>query len=78
MLTKIKSSQQESVPLSTPASVAPSENVYGDAASNLVAGNNLAGAVQHILDMGGGTWDRDTAVKETKRMQTYWMQIRRY
>ncbi|GJR38295.1 ubiquitin receptor RAD23d-like protein [Tanacetum coccineum] len=49
-----------SVPLSTPASVAPSKNVYGDAASNLVAGNNLEGAVQQILDMGGGTWDRDT------------------
>nr|GEX08659.1 ubiquitin receptor RAD23d-like [Tanacetum cinerariifolium]GEZ07757.1 ubiquitin receptor RAD23d-like [Tanacetum cinerariifolium] len=52
-----------SVPLSTPASVAPSENVYGDAASNLVAGNNLDGAVQQILDMGGGTWDRDTVVR---------------
>ncbi|PWA95613.1 Heat shock chaperonin-binding [Artemisia annua] len=52
-----------SVPLSTPASVAPSENVYGDAASNLVAGNNLEGAVQQILDMGGGTWDRDTVVR---------------
>ncbi|KAL0296744.1 UNVERIFIED_CONTAM: Ubiquitin receptor d [Sesamum radiatum] len=38
-------------------------DVYGQAASNLVAGNNLEGAVQQILDMGGGTWDRDTVVR---------------
>ncbi|KAE8678357.1 Ubiquitin receptor RAD23c [Hibiscus syriacus] len=37
-------------------------DVYGQAASNLVAGSNLEGAVQQILDMGGGTWDRDTFV----------------
>lgn len=37
--------------------------VYGHAASNLVAGNNLEGAIQQILDMGGGTWDRDTVVR---------------
>ncbi|KVH97630.1 ubiquitin receptor RAD23d-like [Cynara cardunculus var. scolymus] len=58
-----------SVPLSTPASDttsvvnAPSENVYGQAASHLVAGNNLEGAIQQILDMGGGTWDRDTVIR---------------
>lgn len=38
-------------------------DVYGQAASNLVAGNNLEGAIQQILDMGGGTWDRDTVVR---------------
>ncbi|KAE8681301.1 Ubiquitin receptor RAD23c [Hibiscus syriacus] len=37
-------------------------DVYGQAASNLVAGSNSEGAVQQILDMGGGTWDRDTVV----------------
>ncbi|GFP96603.1 ubiquitin receptor rad23d [Phtheirospermum japonicum] len=37
--------------------------VYGQAASNLVAGNNLEGAIQQILDMGGGTWDRDTVLR---------------
>ncbi|XP_050374444.1 ubiquitin receptor RAD23c-like [Argentina anserina] len=36
---------------------------YGQAASDLVAGNNLEGTIQHILDMGGGTWDRDTVVR---------------
>ncbi|GJR88404.1 ubiquitin receptor RAD23d-like protein [Tanacetum coccineum] len=50
-------------PFFTPASVAPSENVYCDAASTQVAGNNLEGAVQQILNMGGGTWDRDTVVR---------------
>lgn len=38
-------------------------DVYDQAASSLVAGNNLDGAVQQILDMGGGTWDRETVVR---------------
>lgn len=37
--------------------------MYGQAASNLVAGNNLEGTIQQILDMGGGSWDRDTVVR---------------
>ncbi|KAK9074493.1 hypothetical protein SSX86_007091 [Deinandra increscens subsp. villosa] len=50
-------------PLSTPATNPSSENAYGEVASNLVSGNNLEGAIQQILDMGGGTWDRDTVVR---------------
>ncbi|XP_076945120.1 ubiquitin receptor RAD23d-like [Bidens hawaiensis] len=52
-------------PASDPATVlnAPSENVYDQAASNLVAGTNLDGTIQHLLDMGGGIWDRDTVVR---------------
>ncbi|OMP09444.1 hypothetical protein COLO4_05462 [Corchorus olitorius] len=38
-------------------------DVYSQAASNLVAGNNLETTVQQILDMGGGSWDRDTVVR---------------
>ena len=38
-------------------------DVYGQAASNLVAGSTLEGTIQQILDMGGGTWDRDTVVR---------------
>ncbi|KAI3906373.1 hypothetical protein MKW92_017899, partial [Papaver armeniacum] len=38
-------------------------DVYGQAASNLVAGNNFEAAIQQILDMGGGTWDRDTVIR---------------
>lgn len=45
------------------AAIAPPENVYGQAASHLVAGTNLEGAIQQILDMGGGTWDRDTVIR---------------
>ncbi|KAI9387126.1 hypothetical protein POPTR_010G126200v4 [Populus trichocarpa] len=55
-----------SAPAPAPVSsvIAESESgVYGQAASNLVAGNNLEGAVQQILDMGGGSWDRDTVVR---------------
>lgn len=38
-------------------------DVYGQAASNLVAGNNLEATIQQILDMGGGSWDRDTVTR---------------
>jgi hypothetical protein len=38
-------------------------DVYGQAASNLVAGTNLEATVQQILDMGGGSWDRDTVIR---------------
>ncbi|OMO90270.1 hypothetical protein CCACVL1_07432 [Corchorus capsularis] len=51
----------ESAPVA-PSPTASDADVYGQAASNLVAGSNLEGAVQQILDMGGGTWDRDTVV----------------
>lgn len=37
--------------------------MYGQAASHLVAGTNLEGAIQQILDMGGGMWDRDTVIR---------------
>ncbi|GMP56661.1 hypothetical protein CsSME_00021068 [Camellia sinensis var. sinensis] len=49
-------------PTSTVTAI-PESNIYGQAASNLVAGSNLDGAVRQILDMGGGTWDRDTVVR---------------
>ncbi|XP_042482845.1 ubiquitin receptor RAD23c-like [Macadamia integrifolia] len=38
-------------------------DVYGQAASNLVAGRNFEETIQQILDMGGGSWDRDTVVR---------------
>ncbi|XP_057787165.1 ubiquitin receptor RAD23c-like [Salvia miltiorrhiza] len=50
------------VPVPSPAP-APSADVYGLAASNLVAGSNLESTVQEIIDMGGGSWDRDTVVR---------------
>lgn len=38
-------------------------DAYGQAASNLVAGSTLESTIQQILDMGGGSWDRDTVVR---------------
>ncbi|KAL3637813.1 Ubiquitin receptor RAD23d [Castilleja foliolosa] len=52
--------ESAATPTPTPAS---STDVYGQAASNLVAGTNLEGTVQQILDMGGGSWDRDTVIR---------------
>ncbi|KAL8549780.1 hypothetical protein ACS0TY_008567 [Phlomoides rotata] len=50
-------------PAPIPASLDSSTDVYGLAASNLVAGSTLETSVQQILDMGGGSWDRDTVVR---------------
>ncbi|XP_074280655.1 ubiquitin receptor RAD23b-like [Silene latifolia] len=44
------------------ASDVPSET-YGQAASNLVAGTNMEQTIQQLLDMGGGSWDRDTVTR---------------
>ncbi|XP_061375125.1 ubiquitin receptor RAD23d-like [Gastrolobium bilobum] len=44
-------------------SAVPGSDIYGQAASNLVAGVNLEEIIQQILDMGGGSWDRDTVVR---------------
>ncbi|XP_077238204.1 rad23 UV excision repair protein family isoform X2 [Tasmannia lanceolata] len=38
-------------------------DVYGEAASNVVAGNNLEQTIQQIIDMGGGSWDRETVLR---------------
>ncbi|CAK9322436.1 unnamed protein product [Citrullus colocynthis] len=38
-------------------------DTYSQAASNLVAGNNLEQTVQQLMDMGGGNWDRETVVR---------------
>ncbi|KAL7221540.1 hypothetical protein ACSBR1_023487 [Camellia fascicularis] len=63
----------QSAPESTPVAPAPAaaaaaltlseSDVYGQAASNLVAGSNLEATVQQILDMGGGSWDQDMVVR---------------
>ncbi|CAA7038567.1 unnamed protein product [Microthlaspi erraticum] len=56
-----------SIPASTPtpdsAAAGSQADVYGQAASNLAAGSNLESTIQQILDMGGGTWDRDTVIR---------------
>ncbi|CAA2958762.1 ubiquitin receptor RAD23d-like [Olea europaea subsp. europaea] len=52
----------QSVP-AAPSPLSSVTDVYGQAASNLVAGSNLEATVQEILDIGGGSWDRDTVVR---------------
>ncbi|XP_042457202.1 ubiquitin receptor RAD23d-like isoform X2 [Zingiber officinale] len=51
-------------PVTTHLSQGNSEaDAYDQAASNLVAGSTLEQTIQQIIDMGGGTWDRDTVVR---------------
>lgn len=40
-----------------------SDNAYGQAASTLVAGTNLEQTIQQLMDMGGGTWDKETVTR---------------
>ncbi|EFJ33528.1 hypothetical protein SELMODRAFT_82644 [Selaginella moellendorffii] len=42
---------------------AATSDVYGQAASNLVAGTGLEQTIQQLVDMGGGSWDRDSCVR---------------
>ncbi|KAI3665531.1 hypothetical protein L6452_44158 [Arctium lappa] len=52
-----------SVAVPSPSPAIAETNVYGQAASNLVAGSNLETTIQQILDMGGGSWDRETVIR---------------
>ncbi|CAD6337008.1 unnamed protein product [Miscanthus lutarioriparius] len=56
------SAQPQAAPAATVAASGDAD-VYSQAASNLVSGNNLEQTIQQILDMGGGTWERDTVVR---------------
>ncbi|KAK4482964.1 hypothetical protein RD792_010138 [Penstemon davidsonii] len=38
-------------------------NPYAGSASNLVGGNNLDQTIQQLIDMGGGSWDRETVIR---------------
>ncbi|KAL3344441.1 hypothetical protein AABB24_023734 [Solanum stoloniferum] len=55
--------QSAPAPAPAPAAANPLTDVYGQAASNLVAGSTLETTVQQILDMGGGSWERDMVVR---------------
>ncbi|KAK4395477.1 Ubiquitin receptor b [Sesamum angolense] len=52
---------------SEPASIAPTTNdpsePYAQAASNVVAGDNLEVIIQQLIDMGGGSWDKETVIR---------------
>lgn len=38
-------------------------DAYGQAASNLVAGSDIEPVVQQLMDMGGGSWDKNTVLR---------------
>lgn len=44
-------------------STSSNTSVYEQAASSLVAGTNLQQTVEWILDMGGGSWERETVLR---------------
>jgi len=54
------------VPTAVPAPVARASELtgdtYGQADSNVVAGTNLEQTVVQLMEMGGGSWDRETVV----------------
>ncbi|XP_048503245.1 ubiquitin receptor RAD23c isoform X6 [Beta vulgaris subsp. vulgaris] len=56
-----------SLPTPLPASVmsssASESHVHSKTAPDLVAGNGLENTIQHILDIGGGIWDRETVLR---------------
>ncbi|MED6143067.1 Ubiquitin receptor RAD23d, variant 2 [Stylosanthes scabra] len=54
-------SNLEQIPVTNPAS--DTAGIYGQAASNLISGSNLESTIQQILEMGGGSWDRDTVIR---------------
>ncbi|KAE8707971.1 Ubiquitin receptor RAD23c [Hibiscus syriacus] len=45
------------------ATVNQHSDTYSQAASNLVAGNNLEQTIQQLMDMGGGNWDKETVTR---------------
>ncbi|XP_004489115.1 ubiquitin receptor RAD23d-like [Cicer arietinum] len=55
-------SNAEPSPVITPPTTVVS-GTYGQAESNLIAGSNLESTIQQILEMGGGSWDRDTVIR---------------
>ncbi|KAB2065271.1 hypothetical protein ES319_A09G079700v1 [Gossypium barbadense] len=45
------------------ATANPNTDTYSQAASNLVAGSNLEQTIQQLMDMGGGSWDKETVTR---------------
>lgn len=54
---------KSSTSASDTATANPNTDNYSQAASNLVAGNNLEQTIQQLMDMGGGNWDKETVTR---------------
>ncbi|PWA52308.1 Heat shock chaperonin-binding [Artemisia annua] len=46
-----------------PAPAPDNSDTYGQAASNVVTNNGVEQTIQHILDIGGGSWDKETVTR---------------
>lgn len=54
---------QSATPASDVAAATVTSDNYIQAASNLVPGSDLEPTIQQLLDMGGGSWDKDTVTR---------------
>ncbi|KAK7374926.1 hypothetical protein VNO80_08369 [Phaseolus coccineus] len=69
VFTSVEAAQPQSSFPPTPSTSRPPTptstvgHVYGHATSKLNTGSNLESTIQHILEIGGGNWDRDTVIR---------------
>ncbi|KAL8250254.1 hypothetical protein R6Q59_033947 [Mikania micrantha] len=63
--TSTSNSGPEAAPAPTPAPVTSSvtSDTYDHGASTVVTNNSMEQNIQHILDIGGGSWDRETVTR---------------
>lgn len=59
--TSSSSSTPATATVTAPASAI--SDTYGQAASNVVTNNSVDQTVQHIMDIGGGSWDKETVTR---------------
>ncbi|XP_076920527.1 ubiquitin receptor RAD23b-like [Bidens hawaiensis] len=63
--SKTSTSSSEPATTNVPATVTALVNsdTYGQAASNVVDNNSIDQTIQHIMDIGGGNWDKETVTR---------------
>ncbi|KAI3785956.1 hypothetical protein L1987_45082 [Smallanthus sonchifolius] len=61
--TSTSSSGPATAPTPAPVTASVFSDTYGQAASNVVTDNNIEQNIQHILDIGGGSWDKETVTR---------------
>ncbi|KAG8656126.1 ubiquitin receptor RAD23b [Manihot esculenta] len=60
---EVQAPAAKSTSASEAATATAQTDTYGDAASNLVPGNNIDQTIQQIMDIGGGNWDKETVTR---------------
>ncbi|KAI3727132.1 hypothetical protein L1987_66941 [Smallanthus sonchifolius] len=61
--TSTSSSGPATAPAPAPVTASLISDTYGQAASNVVTNNSIEQNIQHILDIGGGSWDKETVTR---------------